>query len=108
MIKNSKFSKDDIQEIYKTIGKNVKRIREQKGISQLQLAMAIGHKAVGVISNCELCLQNKHFNIEQLINERNEAKKQKDFASADAIRDKLTELEISVMDTTSGVVWEKI
>ncbi|MDD3054553.1 MAG: cysteine--tRNA ligase [Aliarcobacter sp.] len=47
-------------------------------------------------------------NIEQLINERNEAKKQKDFASADAIRDKLTELEISVMDTTSGVVWEKI
>ena len=67
MIKNSKFSKDDIQEIYKTIGKNVKRIREQKGISQLQLAMAIGHKAVGVISNCELCLQNKHFNIEQLI-----------------------------------------
>ena len=29
--------------------------------------MAIGHKSVGVISNCELCLQNKHFNIEQLI-----------------------------------------
>ena len=67
MIKNSKFSKDDIQEIYKTIGKNVKRIREEKGISQLQLAMAIGHKSVGVISNCELCLQSKHFNIEQLI-----------------------------------------
>ena len=66
MIKNSEFSKDDIQKIYKTIGKNVKRIREEKGISQLQLAMAIGHKAVGVISNCELCLQNKHFNIEQL------------------------------------------
>ena len=29
--------------------------------------MAIGHKSVGVISNCELCLQNKHFNIEHLI-----------------------------------------
>ena len=63
MIKNSEFSKDDIQKIYKTIGKNVKRIREEKGISQLNLAMAIGHKSVGVISNCELCLQNKHFNI---------------------------------------------
>ncbi len=67
MIKNSDLSKDDIQKIYKTIGKKVKRIREKKGISQLQLAMAIGHKSVGVISNCELCLQNKHFNIEHLV-----------------------------------------
>ena len=31
MIKNSEFSKDDIQKIYKTIGKNVKKIREEKG-----------------------------------------------------------------------------
>ena len=46
--------------------------------------------------------------IEQLINERNEAKKQKDFVSADTIRDELAKLEISVMDTTNGVVWEKI
>ena len=67
MIKNSELTKDDIANIYKTIGKNVKRIREEKGISQLNLAMSIGHKSVGVISNCELCLQNKHFNIEQLI-----------------------------------------
>jgi transcriptional regulator with XRE-family HTH domain len=67
LIKNSEFSKDDIQRIYKTIGKNVKRIRVEKGISQLNLAMAIGHKSVGVISNCELCLQNKHFNIEHLV-----------------------------------------
>ena len=67
MIKNSEFTKDDISCIYKTIGKNVKKIREEKGISQLNLAMAIGHKSVGVISNCELCLQNKHFNIEHLV-----------------------------------------
>jgi putative transcriptional regulator len=67
LIKNSEFSKEDICNIYKTIGKNVKKIREEKGISQLNLAMAIGHKSVGVVSNCELCLQNKHFNIEHLI-----------------------------------------
>lgn len=67
MIKTCEFSKNDINEIYKTIGKNVKKIREERGISQLQLAMAIGHKSVGVISNCELCLQNKHFNIEHLV-----------------------------------------
>lgn len=67
MIKNSEFSKDDITNIYRIIGKNVKKIREEKGISQLALAMAIGHKSVGVVSNCELCLQNKHFNIEHLV-----------------------------------------
>ena len=67
LIKNTEISKDDIQIIYKTIGQNVKKIREAKGISQLNLAMAIGHKSVGVISNCEICLQNKHFNIEQLV-----------------------------------------
>lgn len=67
MKKNCEVSKEDMQKIYKTIGINVKNIRESKGISQLTLALAIGHKAVGVISNCELCLQNKHFNIEHLI-----------------------------------------
>ena len=46
--------------------------------------------------------------IEDLINQRNEAKKAKDFTSADAIRDELTKLEISVMDTTNGIVWEKL
>ncbi len=59
--------KDFIQIIYKTIGLNVKKIIEAKGISQLNLAMSIGHKSVGVISDCEIYLQNKHFNIEQLI-----------------------------------------
>ena len=43
--------KQDILQLISYI--KVKRIREEKGISQLQLAMAIGHKAVGVISNCE-------------------------------------------------------
>ena len=46
--------------------------------------------------------------IEDLINQRNEAKKAKDFTNADAIRDELTKLEIPVMDTTNGVVWEKL
>ena len=52
--------------IYKNIGLNVKRIRKEKGISQLVLALAIGHKAVGTISMAEICLNGKHFNIEHL------------------------------------------
>ncbi|WP_223294381.1 cysteine--tRNA ligase [Arcobacter nitrofigilis] len=46
--------------------------------------------------------------IEELINKRTEAKKQKDFATADSVRDELIALGISVMDTPNGVVWEKL
>ena len=53
--------------IYKQIGTNVKNARKSKGISQLALSLAIGHKAVGTVSMAELCLNNKHFNIEHLV-----------------------------------------
>ncbi len=66
-MKDCTISDEQIKEIYKQIGKNVKNIREENNTSQLKLALAIGHKAVGAISNSELCLQNKHFNIEQLV-----------------------------------------
>ena len=45
--------------------------------------------------------------IEKLIAERTEAKKAKDFATSDAIRDKLISMGISIMDTAEGTVWEK-
>ena len=53
-------------DIYKQICQNVKRIRKDKKISQLTLALAIGHKAVGTVSMAELCINGKHFNIEHL------------------------------------------
>jgi len=46
--------------------------------------------------------------IEELIEKRTEAKKAKDFETADKVRDELTALGISVMDTPNGVVWEKL
>ena len=53
--------------IYKQIGANVKKLRQEKNVSQLALALAMGHKAVGTVSMAELCIQNKHFNIEHLV-----------------------------------------
>lgn len=47
-------------------------------------------------------------NIEQLIYKRDEAKKNKDFETADKIREELTNMSISIMDTPNGVVWEKL
>jgi len=46
--------------------------------------------------------------IEALIEQRNEAKKNKDFATSDALRDALTTLGIAIMDTAEGTLWEKV
>ncbi len=47
-------------------------------------------------------------NIEKLIEARSEAKKAKDFEAADKIRDEISTLGVSIMDTPNGVVWEKL
>ena len=44
--------------------------------------------------------------IEELIKQRAQAKAEKNFASADAIRARLADMKIEVMDTPSGTVWE--
>ncbi|MFY4768677.1 cysteine--tRNA ligase [Aliarcobacter butzleri] len=46
--------------------------------------------------------------IKSLILKRNEAKKAKDFQTADEIRDELSSMDISLMDTVNGTVWEKL
>ena len=55
-----------IDVFYKLIGSNVKKIRNKRGISQLQLSQALGHKSVGLVSQSELYLKKQHFNIKHL------------------------------------------
>ena len=45
--------------------------------------------------------------IENLLKDRTEAKKAKDFARSDTIRDELAALGISIMDMPDGTLWEK-
>ena len=45
--------------------------------------------------------------IERLIEERQAARKAKDYAKADAIRDQLTALGISLEDTPQGIRWRR-
>jgi transcriptional regulator with XRE-family HTH domain len=52
--------------MYRKIGTNVMRIRKEKGMSQLDLALSIGLKSVGLISVAELYHNKKHFNLEHL------------------------------------------
>lgn len=42
------------------------RIRKEKGVTQLELALSIGLKSVGLISVAEIYHNKKHFNIEHL------------------------------------------
>ena len=46
--------------------------------------------------------------IEEMIAKRTEAKKAKDFATADAIRAELLERGVAIKDTREGVVWELV
>lgn len=57
---------EEIINLYKTIGANVKKFRKEKEITQLELALAIGYKSVSSIAKAESLIENKHFNIEQI------------------------------------------
>ena len=56
-----------INDFHKIIGLNVKRLRKEKKLSQLDLAHKIGHKSVSIISCAEINHKNNHFNIEHLL-----------------------------------------
>jgi len=59
-------SKESVEKFYEIVSKNVKKYREEKGLSQLQLALDIGIKSAAFYSNCENCRYGKHFNLEHI------------------------------------------
>ncbi|MFA6188343.1 MAG: helix-turn-helix transcriptional regulator [Sulfuricurvum sp.] len=54
-----------IEKLHNKIGENVKKYREAKGMTQLELSQAIGHSGTTIISLGEIG-KGKHFNIKQL------------------------------------------
>jgi len=54
-------------ELYNIIGKNVAKYRKAKGLSQLDLSLAMGYKSVSVVSGAEVYYNKTHFNIEHLL-----------------------------------------
>ena len=55
-----------IQAFHRTIAGNVARIRKAKGLSQLDLSLAIGYKSCSLVAGAEAGYKNVHFNLEQL------------------------------------------
>ncbi|WP_334087896.1 helix-turn-helix transcriptional regulator [Helicobacter typhlonius] len=62
-----KIQDEFIDNAYRIIGLNVKKARELKGLTQLELSLAIGHKSVSVVSCAEIYHKRQHFNIEHLL-----------------------------------------
>ncbi len=58
--------KSELDNFYSLIGKNVKKFRKEKGLSQLELAIMIGQKSTSYYSNCENYKNKEHFNLEHL------------------------------------------
>jgi len=65
-LKYIEFTDIEVEIFHQLISDNIKRIRKEKGITQLDLALTIGHKSMSTIGKIEAGLENKHYNVEQL------------------------------------------
>ncbi len=89
----------------------VRYINSKDGMNKETLAFAEGliselGKVLGLLQNRQE--DNLEEEIEKLIEERQEARKSKNFARADEIRDYLKEKGIVLEDTPQGVKWRKM
>jgi cysteinyl-tRNA synthetase len=79
----------------------LKLIRSFDEVLSLNLTRMQGEKESGIDAELESYILAK-------IEERKNAKKEKDFAKADAIRDELLAKGVAIKDTREGVVWELV
>ncbi|OHE14519.1 MAG: transcriptional regulator [Sulfurimonas sp. RIFOXYD12_FULL_36_11] len=56
----------EVQEFVRRVAANVKRIRQEKGITQLALALMIGQKSAAFYANAENSAKDRRFNLEHL------------------------------------------
>jgi len=59
-------TEEEINKFFKNISNNVKRIRVEKNMSQLEVALSIGQKSSGFYANAENYAHDKHFNLVHL------------------------------------------
>lgn len=59
-------TKEEEDAFFRTISNNVKRIRKEKKMSQLEVALCIGQKSSGFYANIENYAHGKHFNLSHL------------------------------------------
>ena len=55
-----------IAEFHRAVANRVAILRKERGLSQLDLSLAIGYKSVSLVAGAEAGYNNIHFNLEQL------------------------------------------
>lgn len=57
---------EEVQKFIRRVASNVKRTRQEKGITQLALALMIGQKSAAFYANAENSAKDRRFNLEHL------------------------------------------
>ena len=96
-----------ITAIYELVRFTNKAIKENISKEFALKIQAMLDKLCGVLGIAEMkqTQEEDTAEIEALIAKRTEAKKNKDFAAADAIREQLAQMGITIKDTRQGVQW---
>ena len=89
---------------------------KQEDKSMLKTKLVSSGKILGILQNCpdkwlKYGTTNNNIDsnlIEELLNKRKEARKNKNFIEADKIRTKLQEMKIEIEDTSDGTIWRSI
>ena len=63
---NLSVTDEEFLSVYKRIGENVKKYREKRGMTQLELSQAMGYKSVSLVSKAEVVIENVHFGLKHL------------------------------------------
>ena len=92
------------------LGKFINLKKNKLNVDDIKLTQAINESLKLLGLNKKVKLINKSYgeSIEILIEERNQARKQKNFDKADEIREKLKSQNIEIEDTKEGTVWKKL
>ena len=85
-------------------------VNENSSKTFVQSVLSMLNELTGVlnIANTDKTESEDTGKIEELIELRNQAKKAKDFAKADEIREELRKMGIEIKDTRQGTQWSKI
>lgn len=59
-------SSEEIAKFHRLVANRVAQLRKERGLSQLDLSLAIGYKSVSLVAGAEAGYNNIHFNLEQL------------------------------------------
>jgi cysteinyl-tRNA synthetase len=99
-----------VKEANENLDKNPKKELKQKILSNIEFIdklLGVGGSDAYEYFQAGIDEETKK-KINALIEKRNEAKKEKNYALADKIREKLKEMGIQIQDTPNGTVWEKV